>query len=253
MTLPTDTGQINAPDDGVSPLLLSSYDGSLDAVTLASDSRYYTSPGNSSLDYGDLDRRGSISSTHGDMYYGVDASDMFDSQFGFHGHNVDGALEDTAAGYFLGQLENDNTQLDQYSDPSLGFSNHVLFVDSGSRASGSSAGQSNEYQQPPRRLDSVSSSGASPAESSASHSTQKCKRDRERNRVAAHKCRQKAKHNVDELQKRERELSQRNKILVDHAGCLREEILGLKTEILRHSSCNSEIIQNYIAKAARDI
>ncbi|KAI0486331.1 hypothetical protein F4859DRAFT_511325 [Xylaria cf. heliscus] len=77
------------------------------------------------------------------------------------------------------------------------------------------------------------------------------KQHRERNRVAARKCRQKAKRNVAGLQQRERELSQQNKVLHDYVSSLREEILDLKTEILRHSDCNSGIIQNYIANAAR--
>ncbi|KAI1143278.1 hypothetical protein F5Y05DRAFT_408727 [Hypoxylon sp. FL0543] len=81
----------------------------------------------------------------------------------------------------------------------------------------------------------------------------KNRRNRERNRVAAHKCRQKAKQSMSDLQIRERELSQQNRLLQEHAGSLRDEILDLKNEILRHSECNSDIIQNYIAKAARDV
>ncbi|KAL7629126.1 hypothetical protein AAE478_000645 [Parahypoxylon ruwenzoriense] len=81
----------------------------------------------------------------------------------------------------------------------------------------------------------------------------KSKRNRERNRVAAHKCRQKAKQSMSNLQAQERELSQHNRLLQEHAGYLRDEVLDLKNEILRHSSCDSDIIQNYIARAARDV
>ncbi|KAI0513309.1 hypothetical protein F5B22DRAFT_637244 [Xylaria bambusicola] len=77
------------------------------------------------------------------------------------------------------------------------------------------------------------------------------KQRRERNRVAARKCRQKAKQNIVGLQRRERDLSQQNTVLLSHVGNLREEILDLKNEILRHSECNSSVIQNYIANAAR--
>ncbi|KAJ3575484.1 hypothetical protein NPX13_g4017 [Xylaria arbuscula] len=77
------------------------------------------------------------------------------------------------------------------------------------------------------------------------------KQHRERNRVAARKCRQKAKQNFTSLQRREKELSQKNKALHNHVGGLRDEILDLKNEILRHSGCNSSVIQNYIANAAR--
>ncbi|KAI1356751.1 hypothetical protein F5Y01DRAFT_3092 [Xylaria sp. FL0043] len=77
------------------------------------------------------------------------------------------------------------------------------------------------------------------------------KHHRERNRVAARKCRQKAKKNFAGLQQREKELSQRNKVLRSHVGGLRDQILDLKNEILRHSACDNSVIQDYIAKAAR--
>ncbi|KAI0007472.1 hypothetical protein F4779DRAFT_502948 [Xylariaceae sp. FL0662B] len=99
-------------------------------------------------------------------------------------------------------------------------------------------------------LDAISLT-ASPA--GAGSTQQKGKRNRERNRVAAHKCRQKAKENMTELQERERELSEQNRVLTDHAVCLRNEILDLKNEILKHSGCGSEVIQNYISRAAREM
>lgn len=58
---------------------------------------------------------------------------------------------------------------------------------------------------------------------------------------------------MSELQAREVELSAQNRMLQDHAVSLRDEILDLKNEILRHSSCDSDIIQNYIVRAARDV
>ncbi|KAI1383432.1 uncharacterized protein F4822DRAFT_77537 [Hypoxylon trugodes] len=96
------------------------------------------------------------------------------------------------------------------------------------------------------------STAPTPAIATSAHPI-KSRRNRERNRVAAHKCRQKAKQSMSDLQSRERELSQQNRVLQEHAGSLRDEILDLKDEILRHSECNSDIIQNYIAKAARDV
>ncbi|KAI1414750.1 hypothetical protein F5Y13DRAFT_158251 [Hypoxylon sp. FL1857] len=98
----------------------------------------------------------------------------------------------------------------------------------------------------------IADPSAGPANGGPSPPT-KSRRNRERNRVAAHKCRQKAKQSMSELQTRERELSQQNRMLQEHAGSLRDEILDLKNEILRHSDCNSDVIQNYIAKAARDV
>lgn len=58
---------------------------------------------------------------------------------------------------------------------------------------------------------------------------------------AAAKCRQKAKQSVSELQSRERELLQQNRFLTAHVGSLREEVLNLKNEILRHSQCDSDV------------
>ncbi|RYP47996.1 hypothetical protein DL768_006043 [Monosporascus sp. mg162] len=60
-------------------------------------------------------------------------------------------------------------------------------------------------------------------------------------RRAAAKCRQKAKRSVSELQNRERELLQQNRYLTAHAGSLREEVINLKNEILRHSHCDSDV------------
>ncbi|KAI2473585.1 hypothetical protein F4781DRAFT_427211 [Annulohypoxylon bovei var. microspora] len=97
------------------------------------------------------------------------------------------------------------------------------------------------------------STADTPTDVRAGGKPNKSRRNRERNRVAAHKCRQKAKQSMTDLQARERELSQQNRLLQEHAGSLRDEILDLKNEILRHSDCNSDIIQNYIVRAARDV
>ncbi|KAI1131729.1 hypothetical protein F5Y10DRAFT_261892 [Nemania abortiva] len=73
---------------------------------------------------------------------------------------------------------------------------------------------------------------------------------REKNRVAARKCRLRAKQHNAGLQQRERELRRENRRLLDQANGLRDEILNLKDEILRHSACDSSVIQNYIVAAA---
>ncbi|KAI3323362.1 hypothetical protein HD806DRAFT_82704 [Xylariaceae sp. AK1471] len=99
-----------------------------------------------------------------------------------------------------------------------------------------------------RRTTSTSSSSTTPADPSETSPT---KQHRESNRIAARKCRQKAKQNISKLQQRERELSQQNRMLLSYVNSLREEILDLKNEILRHSECNSSLIQDYIANAAR--
>ncbi|KAI1815331.1 hypothetical protein GGS20DRAFT_340052 [Poronia punctata] len=74
---------------------------------------------------------------------------------------------------------------------------------------------------------------------------------RERNRIAARRCRQKAKQGISQLQQRESDLHEQNKALRCYAASLKEEVLRLKMEILRHSNCDSSMIQEYIANAAR--
>ncbi|KAK5636962.1 hypothetical protein RRF57_012674 [Xylaria bambusicola] len=73
---------------------------------------------------------------------------------------------------------------------------------------------------------------------------------RNRNRLAAAKCRRKAKRGVDELQQRERDLVRENKMLSAQACALREEVLQLKTEILRHKKCDNDFISQYIRKTS---
>ncbi|KAI1747899.1 hypothetical protein F4782DRAFT_551441 [Xylaria castorea] len=79
------------------------------------------------------------------------------------------------------------------------------------------------------------------------------RKKRNRNRLAAAKCRKKAKRGVDDLQQRERDLLRENKMLNAEAGFLREEVLQLKSEILRHSNCDNDYIHHYIQKAAQQI
>ncbi|KAI0976455.1 hypothetical protein F4678DRAFT_417127 [Xylaria arbuscula] len=76
---------------------------------------------------------------------------------------------------------------------------------------------------------------------------------RNRNRLAAAKCRKKAKRGVDELQQRERDLLRENKMLTAQACILREEVLQLKTEILRHNKCDNDFISQYIRKTAKQV
>lgn len=76
---------------------------------------------------------------------------------------------------------------------------------------------------------------------------------RERNRIAAHKCRQKSKKGVQELQQQERDLAEQNRFLVAHVDHLKNEVLGLKTEILNHGNCQDDLIQNYIAESAKKL
>ncbi|KAI1859867.1 hypothetical protein JX265_010316 [Neoarthrinium moseri] len=75
-------------------------------------------------------------------------------------------------------------------------------------------------------------------------------RNREKNRMAASRCREKSKKLVDDLKKRERDLTAEKKVLKDCVAGLKDEVLSLKHEILRHGNCNCKYIENYLNTAA---
>jgi hypothetical protein len=72
----------------------------------------------------------------------------------------------------------------------------------------------------------------------------------EKNRVAAEKSRQRKKEHTDRLMKDASVLSSKNKALKADESTLREEVLDLKNEILRHAGCGSWAIERYIAQSA---
>lgn len=80
--------------------------------------------------------------------------------------------------------------------------------------------------------------------------TQPQRRRRDMNRVAAARCRKKAKKRSDELQELGQNLFRTNKILHIEVKDLREEVLSLKKDILVHGRCDSAVIQRYIQGAA---
>lgn len=75
----------------------------------------------------------------------------------------------------------------------------------------------------------------------------------EKNRVAAHKCRQRKKEYINGLEGRAREFSSKNKILKENVAMLREEVLGLKNEVLRHAGCGFWAVDEYLARCAGDL
>jgi hypothetical protein len=75
----------------------------------------------------------------------------------------------------------------------------------------------------------------------------------EKNRVAAHKCRQRKKEYINSLEGRAREHSARNKILKENVAMLREEVLSLKNEVLRHAGCGFWAVDEYLARCAGDL
>lgn len=68
----------------------------------------------------------------------------------------------------------------------------------------------------------------------------------ERNRVAASKCRQKKKEWTSNLETRARELQNSKNQLSVMVGSLKEEVLFLKGELLKHSTCGCARIREYL-------
>jgi len=68
----------------------------------------------------------------------------------------------------------------------------------------------------------------------------------ERNRVAAAKCRQKKKQAQESLQQQASDLTQKNTTMHSLVNDLREEALKLKNQLLAHSTCNCNVIQEYV-------
>ncbi|KAI0127411.1 hypothetical protein BJ170DRAFT_371658 [Xylariales sp. AK1849] len=76
---------------------------------------------------------------------------------------------------------------------------------------------------------------------------------REKNRIAASKCRKKKQADERELEERCRSLQTENLVLNDSAAALRSEVLTLKIEVLEHGRCEFPPIQSYIQLAASQI
>ena len=70
----------------------------------------------------------------------------------------------------------------------------------------------------------------------------------ERNRVAASKCRQKKKEWTNNLENRARQLQRDNSSLRQMVDSCKEEILFLKGEMLKHNSCGSMEVQEYLQR-----
>jgi hypothetical protein len=75
----------------------------------------------------------------------------------------------------------------------------------------------------------------------------------EKIRIAAAKCRERSKGHVVELVARASDLSSKNKTLKAEETALREQILNIKNEVLRHAGCGSWAIDGYVSQCAGDI
>jgi len=74
---------------------------------------------------------------------------------------------------------------------------------------------------------------------------------RERNRMAATKCRAKTKAAINQLEEDEREASDRRHTLSSEAAALRSDVLFLRNMVLEHHSCACLDKQNYIRNASK--
>ncbi|KAF2676493.1 hypothetical protein K458DRAFT_424700 [Lentithecium fluviatile CBS 122367] len=75
----------------------------------------------------------------------------------------------------------------------------------------------------------------------------------EKNRVAAHKCRMRKKDYINSLEDRARVYTTKNKALKENVAMLREEVLELKNEVLRHAGCGFWAVDEYLARCAGDL
>ena len=115
----------------------------------------------------------------------------------------------------------------------------------------------NEVVSPPKRTrknSSRSNSAHSSNPLSDPNNPEEIRRNKflERNRLAASKCRQKKKEWTSNLETRARELQKNNSSLRIMLSSLKDEILWLKGEMLKHSSCGCEQIQALIKQRADD-
>jgi len=72
----------------------------------------------------------------------------------------------------------------------------------------------------------------------------------EKNRVAAHKCRQRRKEYINGLETKARECEDQNKYLKGRVAGLREELLQLKNIVLQHANCGCWAIDEYLTQSA---
>jgi hypothetical protein len=75
----------------------------------------------------------------------------------------------------------------------------------------------------------------------------------EKNRVAASKCRQRKKEYIEILMIDASELTLKNKVLKAERAKLRDHVLSLKNELLRHAGCGSWAIDRYVERCAGDL
>ena len=104
--------------------------------------------------------------------------------------------------------------------------------------------------QSPKRARKYASRGASNVAEPMKTEDVKRSKFLERNRVAASKCRQKKKEWTQNLENKARELQKNNSSLRLMVDSLRQEVVFLKGEMLKHSSCGCDQIQKFLKQGS---
>lgn len=101
------------------------------------------------------------------------------------------------------------------------------------------------------RKDSQASNPADSDDAEGDGGGDKKERYREKNRLAAAKCRAKKKENIEDIEVKHRNLSAMNSALKKQVQDLRGELTGLRTQALNHQDCNCQIARYNINQAKR--
>lgn len=107
--------------------------------------------------------------------------------------------------------------------------------------------------QPPNTRRSRKNSKTSKEIDEASAQEAKRRRFLERNRVAASKCRQKKKEWMQNLEETARTAQHNSKFLQAAVGQLKDELLMLKQELLKHHDCDCAKIRTYLMQEAEKV
>ncbi|KAK2053138.1 hypothetical protein LY76DRAFT_525226 [Colletotrichum caudatum] len=76
---------------------------------------------------------------------------------------------------------------------------------------------------------------------------------RVKNRAAAKRCREKTKQYEIDLTNRAKQVTQERVYLDACVNALKHEVLSLKNQILKHGSCDCDMIQGYITRTASSV
>lgn len=106
--------------------------------------------------------------------------------------------------------------------------------------------ESNDQQSTTKRVRKYTSRGSTNVADPNKPEDVKRSKFLERNRVAASKCRQKKKEWIQGLENRARELQKNNSQLRVMVESLRQEVLYLKSDMLKHNTCDCHQIQEFM-------